>query len=65
MRWMVFGEIFGNNCSARFPKDVVMTLTNSILYPIKTHIHGFCEFLIHFVVDDTICGVFVSFHGCG
>ena len=62
-RQTMFGEIFFQISSYRFPKDAITVLENSILYPIKTHIHGFCTFLMHLVVNDDPGSWFISLNG--
>ena len=40
----MFGEIPSRIRSSRFTKDVVMSLENYIVNPIKNYIHGFGSF---------------------
>ena len=65
MRQTMFGEIGIQISYVRFPKDVLMSLSNSILYSIKSHIHGFCELLLHLVVDDNFHSGVLILRGCG
>ena len=57
----MFGEIIGQMSCSKFPKHFVMSLNNSVLYPIKTHIHGFgaffCTFMFTmlYVVEVPVC----------
>ena len=62
---MIFGGIIIQISSARFPKDVVMALENSILDPEKTYIHGFGAILPHLIGDNSVRIWVVSLHGCG
>ena len=60
----MFGEIVGQISCSKFQKNVVISLQNSILYPIKAHIHGFGVFLLYFVADNAIYGAVFRIHGC-
>ena len=63
MSWNIFGEIFGQISSSRFPKKVVMSLENFILYPIKLHILGFDTFPLHFVIETVVRGGVIHLRG--
>ena len=65
IRRIMFDEIICQTSSDRFRKDAVTDLDTSILWPIKTHTHGFCASLMRILVDDAVRSVVVSMNWCG
>ncbi len=59
----MLGEVIRQVGGSRFPKDVELTLSYTILYPVETHVHGFGAFLLNFAVHDAVGGGIVDLDG--
>jgi hypothetical protein len=54
MRWrMDFSEIISSIIATSLPDNLVLSLRDSILHPVKAHIHGFRFTRLYQVVCDT------------
>ena len=49
---MVLGEVIGIVYFASFPVDAALALTDSVLDPVESHVHGFGTFGFDGVVGD-------------
>ena len=62
---MVFGKIIGAVGVARLPKDVKLSLSDTIPDPIEAHVDGFRLFLFDGVIGDAASSAVVGLKRCG
>ena len=53
-RGMVLGEVISMISHARFPFHLKLSLITTVLYPIKSHVHGARFLRLDHFVDDAI-----------
>ena len=58
---MFFGEVVGDICVSRGPRDVELALVNTVFEPVESHVNGFWATLFDGAVEDAIGGAVVSF----
>ena len=64
-REMVLGKVISKVLRARTPIHNVVALADTILYPIKAHVHGFGLTLAGVSVGDAVCAGVVSLDRSG
>jgi len=62
---MVFGKIIGAVGVARSPKDVKLSLSDTIPDPIEAHVDGFGPFLFDGVIGNAASSAVVGLEWCG
>ena len=61
----MFAEVICEVGIARLPVDIELTLLDTILYPMISHIDGFGVFLFYCLISDPRGSIIVSLNGGG
>ena len=52
---MVFRGVIGEVCPTWLPVDMILSLVDSVLNPVKAHVDGLGTLLFYCVIDDAFC----------